>query len=161
MTTYEPKPPKCENGTCTPLDQCDKKISTNNDVLHFCRKCTNIVNPPKCTGGCVPWEACIIRTSKAGKEYRVCAVCKNLTFDPSKPKTPYGGGGQKRSYGAVGAAPETTTPSSSALDAFIAELRQAISELRIAINNINTRVGVLEMKVAISKAHETSSQSTH
>jgi hypothetical protein len=36
-----------------------------------------------------------------------------------------------------------------------------IAELRLAINNINTRLGVLEMKAAISKAHDVSSQSTH
>ncbi len=149
MTTYEKKE-KCINGTCTPLDQCRKTISANNDVLHFCLVCENIVNPPKCTGGCTAWEACIIRTSKAGKEYRVCAVCKNYAFDPSKPKTPYGGG-QKRSYGAVGVTETTTTPASSS----------NVDELRTAINNLNTRVGVLEMKLAISKAHETSSQSTH
>jgi hypothetical protein len=153
MTTYEKKE-KCINGTCTPLDQCRKTISANNDVLHFCLVCENIVNPPKCTGGCTAWEACIIRTSKAGKEYRVCAVCKNYAFDPSKPKTPYGGA-QKRSYGAVGVPTEVAgVPVSGSSDAAIAELRQAI-------NNINTRVGVLEMKVAISKAHEASSQSTH
>ena len=150
MTTYEKKE-KCINGTCTPLDQCRKTISAaNNDVLHFCLVCKNIVNPPKCPGGCVPWDACIIRTSNACKEYRVCAVCKNYAFDPSKPKTPFnGGGGQKRSYGAVAAAPQTNTSSSN------------VDELRLAINNLNTRVGVLEMKLAISKAHETSSQSTH
>lgn len=148
MTTYEKKE-KCINGTCTPLDQCRKTIAANNDVLHFCLVCGNIVNPPKCTGGCTAWDACIIRTSKAGKEYRVCAVCKNYAFDPSKPKTPFNGGGQKRSYGAVAAAPQTNTSSSN------------VDELRIAINNLNTRVGVLEMKLAISKAHETSSQSTH
>jgi hypothetical protein len=148
MTTYEKKE-KCINGTCTPLDQCRKTISANNDVLHFCLVCENIVNPPKCAGGCTAWDACIERVSKQGKPYRVCAVCKNYAFDPSKPKTPYGGGAQKRAYGAVAAAPETSTSSSN------------IDELRIAINNLNTRVGVLEMKLAISKAHETSSQSTH
>jgi hypothetical protein len=149
MTTYEKKE-KCINGTCTPLDQCRKTISANNDVLHFCLVCENIVNPPKCPGGCTAWDACIIRTSKAGKEYRVCAVCKNYAFDPSKPKTPFNGG-QKRSYGAVSVAETTTTPASSS----------NVDELRLAINNLNTRVGVLEMKLAISKAHETSSQSTH
>jgi hypothetical protein len=78
-------------------------------------------------------------------------VCKNYAFDPSKPKTPYGGGGQKRSYGAVSVPTEVSSaPSSSALD-----------ELRLSINNINTRLGVLEMKLAVAKAHETSSQSTH
>jgi hypothetical protein len=149
MTTYEKKE-KCINGTCTPLDQCRKTISANNDVLHFCLVCENIVNPPKCTGGCTAWDACIIRTSKAGKEYRVCAVCKNYAFDPSKPKSAFP---QKRSYGAVSTEVVGSSVAGSS-DAAIAELRQAI-------NNINTRLGVLEMKLAVAKAHETSSQSTH
>jgi hypothetical protein len=152
MTTYEKKE-KCINGTCTPLDQCRKTISANNDVLHFCLVCENIVNPPKCTDGCTPWDACLVRVSKLGKEYRVCAGCKNYAFDPSKPKMPYAGGGQKRSYGAV-STEVAGLPVAGSSEA-------AISELRIAINNLNTRVGVLEMKLAVAKAHETSSQSTH
>jgi hypothetical protein len=146
MTTYE-RQPKCADGMCTPYDQAKKHIGKNNAVFATCLLCNNYVNKLKCAGGCAPFAQCTIKTSNAGKEYRTCPLCENYVNDPASQK-----GGQKRAYGTVLAAP-MSAPSTVDMTGFVTR-----ADYDRVISNLNTRVGVLEMKLAVTAANHSQSQ---
>lgn len=132
MTSTYQRKEKCQDGNCTPYNEC-REVQGKNGPFKVCLVCENAVYKPrgaKCSesgGVCTPFASAPIITTAKG-EFRKCLICDNLVFDNST-KKPY-----KRPYEATKVSQASSTT-------------QVDSTVMRDISNLNTRLALLENKV--------------